>query len=131
MSRLAQRSPKRNPRAFSKRDELGCGLDRALSVRARVDVMSIVHHDDVAVGGALGEPARESIRPGGAPPVPVPHPEAPAGQRVAAAVQTGVELTAAPAGVRPEERARSVTAEPFDLVCLIVEQLPELVARTS
>ena len=50
--------PEPEPR-FKQRDELRRCHHGALPVGARIVVMSVVHHDDVAVGGTVGEPARE------------------------------------------------------------------------
>src|SRR5262245_16750931 len=99
------------------------------AVSPRVLVMSVVHDDDVAVGGAAGEPARELFRTGRAPPVPIPQSEAPTREPVVGTREPVVRLPAAPSSMRPEQPAWPSARERLHAIRLACQLLRERVRR--
>ena len=98
------------------RHDAGHRVDRVLPIRAWIDVVAVVHHDDVASRHAIDDTVRETLGDRPPEPVPVSQPPAPPDQHVASTLEARIHLAAAPPGMGPEGPARPVTRQLLDPV---------------
>jgi DNA-binding MarR family transcriptional regulator len=91
-------------------------------IGARVLVVPVVDHDDVAVGRLPRQPRRKAIGAALAAPVEIPHAPGPSGQPIAGLRQPAVHPAAAPSRVRPEQAAGRAAGNRLDARGIAIEQ---------
>ena len=107
---------KPEPPVTKGRHETGCGFDGVLAVRAGVLMVSVMDHDDVAVGHLGCQPVGQCLRVGATIPINVPEPPSPPDERVIDLRKTGVHLPTTPPPVWTKGAAWSMAGQSLDPV---------------